>query len=166
MNAAAASVIALVCVFISAGPEDETSAFRTYRHRLNCMWTLLLTGQRAAAKCVGSNVAPKEYPQGWCTPCPRIIRSATLPVCDTKPSVRRCLGWHSLVEDVWVLCSVCMGRRSMCLRRAVKVSREINLGLDVGLELGLGSPTQRCEYLQQHVFYNETLYFLFGVTME
>jgi len=54
----------------------------------------------------------------------------------------------------------------MCLRRAVKVSREINLGLDVGLELGLGSPTQRCEYSQQHVFYNETLHFLFGVTME
>lgn len=65
-----------------------------------------------------------------------------------------------------MLHSVCMGRRSMCLRRAVKVSREINLGLDVGLELGLGSPTQRCEYSQQHVFYNETLHFLFGVTME
>lgn len=52
------------------------------------------------------------------------------------------------------------------LRRAVKISQETNLGLDVGLEVGLGSPTQLSEHSRRRVFYNEPIYFFFGATME
>lgn len=59
-------------------------------------------------------------------------------------------------------------RKEKCvfLRRAVKISREINLGLDVGLEVGLGSPTQLSERSRQRVYYNEQFYFFFGATRE
>lgn len=50
--------------------------------------------------------------------------------------------------------------------KSVKISREINLGLDLGLEVGLGSPTQLFERSRQCVFYNEPFYFLFGATVE
>lgn len=52
------------------------------------------------------------------------------------------------------------------LRRAVKISQEINLGLDVGLEVGLGSPTQLSERSRRREFYNEPFYFLFCATAE
>lgn len=63
---------------------------------------------------------------------------------------------------------LCLHSKEECvfLRRAVKISREINLGLDVGLEVGLGSPTQLSECSRQRVFYNEPFYFLFGATVE
>lgn len=44
VNVAPSAVIALA--FISAGLGGEIAAFRVYRPRLNCMWTLLLAGQR------------------------------------------------------------------------------------------------------------------------
>lgn len=50
--------------------------------------------------------------------------------------------------------------------KSVKISQEINLGLDLGLEVGLGSPTQLFEHSRQRVFYNEPVYFLFGATVE
>jgi len=52
------------------------------------------------------------------------------------------------------------------LGRAVKISQGINLGLDVGFEVGLGSPTQLSKRSRRRVFYNEPFYFLFGATME
>lgn len=68
MNAAAASVIALVCVFISAGPEDETSAFRTYRHKLY----VNLTSHRAkgSSKVCWFQCCSKRIPTGLVHPLP------------------------------------------------------------------------------------------------
>lgn len=48
----------------------------------------------------------------------------------------------------------------------MKISQEINLGLDVGLEVGLGSPTQLSERSRWRVFYNGPFYFLLGATVE
>lgn len=93
------------------------------------------------------------------------------PVCTTKNASaqsEKVFGFVKTSGACLLSATLCLHSKGKCvfLRRAVKISWEINLGLDVGLEVGLGSPTQFSERSRQRVYYNEQFYFFFGATME